>query len=97
MKVIVAGMSKTGTKTMATALHALGYNVYDYFENFEFLCDDWMKILKEGGSDDDIIKELRRMYKDVDAVMDIPCNHFWEQLHKAFPEAKVTTSLFCYL
>ena len=34
MKVIVAGMPKTGTKTMKAALEELGYSVYDLIENF---------------------------------------------------------------
>lgn len=85
MKVIVAGAPKTGTKTMAEALRVLGYNVYDYFENFEYLGDDWYKIMREGGS----IEDFRRMFENVDAVMDVPCCHYWQEIHQAFPHAKV--------
>ena len=29
------------------------------------------------------------MYKDVDAVVDAPAFFFWEEIHKAHPDAKV--------
>ena len=85
MKVIFAGLSKTGTKTMASALRILGYNCYDFMENYEHLYDDWMKLMCDGGDTEDI----RRMLKDVDAVTDIPACIFWEEILKAFPDAKV--------
>lgn len=85
MKVIVSGASKTGTKSMAEALRLLDFTVYDYVENYAYLNKEWLKIVREGGSVDD----FRRMYEGVDAVTDSPCNHFWEEIHKAFPDAKV--------
>jgi len=85
MKVIHAGFSKTGTKTIAEALSILGYNVYDALENSHYLHREWNKMLWEGGSSND----FQRMYEGVDAVTDLPCFNFWEQLHEAFPEAKV--------
>ena len=85
MKVIFAGYSKCGTKTMAEALRILGYNVYDFMENYEYLGDKWMKIFKEGGTKDDFYE----MYKDVDAVTDMPAFYFWNQILEAFPDAKV--------
>ena len=86
MKVIYAGFSKCGTKTMAQALRDLGYNVYDFMENYEFLGDKWMKIFQEGGTKEDFYE----MYKDVDAVTDAPCCYFWKQILEAFPDAKVS-------
>ena len=44
MKVICAGLSKTGTKTLAKALRILGYTVYDYFEHRDFHMDEWFAI-----------------------------------------------------
>ena len=32
---------------------------------------------------------LRKMYKDVDAVTDLPAYLYWEQLLEAFPNAKI--------
>ena len=43
------------------------------------------KILEEGGTTDD----FRQMYEGVDAVTDTPAFYFWEELHKAYPDAKV--------
>ena len=86
MKVILAGLPKTGTKSMADALRQLGYhNVYDYMEHYQYLGDEWRKIFEHGGKSED----FKRMYEGVDAVTDTPCCHYWEEIHKAFPDAKV--------
>ena len=89
MKVIVAGMPKTGTKSMQAALTELGYKVYDYEENYLFLGKDWRRICLDGGTTED----FRRMYEDVDAVTDVPPCYFWDEIHKAFPDSKVTVIL----
>ena len=91
MKVIVAGMSKTGTKTLHAALNELGYEVYDFIEHFWEHGKYWDKILTKGGS----VQDFQEMYEDVDAVVDMPANAFWEDIHEAFPEAKVSV-LFIY-
>ena len=98
MKVIVARLPKTGTKSMNAALTELGYKVYDYDENLHILGNEWQKILLNGGSTED----FRRMFQDVDAVTDMPPCYFWDEIHKAFPDAKVnclskTMSIFCLL
>jgi len=85
MKVLLAGMSKTGTKSMAVALRELGYDVYDYLENYMYLGKDWEKIFRDGGSTDD----FRRMYENVDAVVDVPAFAYWDEILKAFPDTKV--------
>ena len=87
MKVIVAGLSKTGTKSMQHALKVLGYNVYDFWENFSYLGSDWEKICSGGGSSEDFYN----MFKNVDAVTDNPAAYFWDEIYKAFPDAKVMT------
>jgi len=89
MKVILAGMSKTGTKSMAVALRELGYDVYDYLENYMYLGKDWEKIFRDGGSTED----FRRMYEDVDAVVDAPAFAYWDEILKAFPDAKVNINI----
>lgn len=85
MKVICAGFPKTGTKTLNAALTELGYECYDYMENCRFLHDEWMKVFRVGGSTED----FRRMFENVDAVMDMPSCFFWEEIHCAFPDAKI--------
>lgn len=86
MKVIYAGYPKTGTKTMHEVFKRLGYKtIYDIMENYEYLNDDWNKIYAGKGT----VEDFRRMFKDVDVVMDSPCCYFWEEILEAFPEAKV--------
>ena len=85
MKVIVAGFSKTGTKTLNAALTKLGYNVYDFMEHFWEHGTYWEKILSIGGSAED----FKEMYRNVDAVVDGPVFAFWEDIQKVFPDAKV--------
>lgn len=89
MKVIVAGFPKTGTKSLNAALTKLGYKVYDYFENVYYLEESYTKIYSEGWTTED----FRKMYEDVDAVVDSPAMYFWEEISKAFPEAKIILSM----
>ena len=93
MKVIVAGFSKTGTKTLNAALTELGYEVYDFLEHFWHHGENWNKILKYGGT----VEDFKRMYEDVDAVCDVPACAFWEEIHEAFPDSKVSYSPTNYL
>ena len=85
MKVIVANYMKTGTKSMTAALTELGYNVYDNIDHYLYHRKEWMKIFNGNGSKVD----LKKMYENVDAVVDFPANIFWKEIHEAFPEAKV--------
>lgn len=85
MKVIVAGLPKTGTKSMSAALKKLGYSVYDYPENSYLLTDEYAKIVREGWETED----FRRMYENIDVVLDTPAFYFWDEIHKAFPDTKV--------
>ncbi|CAK8693213.1 unnamed protein product [Clavelina lepadiformis] len=89
MKVIYAGFSKTGTKSMQAALTELGYNVYDFLEQYKYQGKEWMKIFKHGGTTED----FRRMFENVDAVTDVPACYFWDEIHKAFPDAKIVFSI----
>nr|XP_039252336.1 uncharacterized protein LOC120329671 isoform X1 [Styela clava] len=85
MKVLVVSFSKCGTKTLASALRTLGYSVYDFEENQNYLREEWIKIMTEGGTKEDFY----RMYKDVDAATDIPACLFWEEISEAFPDVKL--------
>jgi len=89
MKVIVAGASKTGTTSITFALKTLGFNVYSYLDNFFNLRDEREKIYSVGGTTQDFYE----MFKDVDAVVDIPCFHFWDEIHKAFSDAKIILTM----
>uniref|UniRef100_H2ZCE0 Sulfotransferase n=1 Tax=Ciona savignyi TaxID=51511 RepID=H2ZCE0_CIOSA len=89
MKVIVAGMSKTGTKTMTSALVELGFNVHDYMEHFEYFEKEWTQILTSGGS----TELFRKMYENVDAVSDLPACAFWDEILKACPDSKIVFTM----
>ena len=87
MKVIYAGFSKCGTKTMERAFLMLGYKNYDVLDNFQFLHDEWWKIMTEGGTRED----FRAMLEGVDTMTDLPACLFWEEILDAFPDCKVGT------
>ena len=88
MTIICAGLSKTGTKSLARALRILGFKVYDYPEHRDFHMDEWLDVYCEGKSPD-----FTSMYKDVDAVTDVPTAFWFQELYEAFPDAKVILSL----
>ena len=88
MKIICAGLSKTGTKSLAKALRILGFKVFDFDEHGHFHIDQWFEIYCEGKSPD-----FASMYKDVDAVTDLPPAFWFEEIYQAFPDAKVILSL----
>ena len=90
MKVICSGYQKTGTKSLSAALRRLGYKVYDFEEQFFLIGKDLTKFFNKGWT----TEELRRIYKDIDVVIDLPSCLLWEELHKAFPEAKVRVFVF---
>ncbi|XP_078491418.1 uncharacterized protein LOC144747508 [Ciona intestinalis] len=89
MKVIYAGYSKTGTKSITAAFHEFGYKTYDWLENSWYLGDDWRRIIKEGGT----VEDFRRMYEGVDAIVDAPAYNFWEQILEAYPDTKIIISI----
>ena len=87
MKIICAGLYKTGTKSIAKALRQLGFTVYDWKEQtFDFL-DHWCDVLQNGAQPD-----VKRVYQNADAFVDLPGNLFWEEILEAFPDCKVILS-----
>nr|XP_039256144.1 uncharacterized protein LOC120332880 [Styela clava] len=85
MKVICAGMSKCGTKSMHSALEELGFEVHDFPEAYDNFVSKYLNIYSRGWTS----REFQVMYNDVDAVVDSPAYYYWEELMEAFPEAKV--------
>ena len=87
MNVICAGMNKTGTKSITKALRHLGFTVFNWEEHvFDFL-DHWFDVFKNGAE-----PEVKRVYQNADAVVDIPGTFFWEEILEAFPDCKVILS-----
>ena len=83
MKVICAGLMKTGTCTLARALEVLGCEVY-YQSSKHFNLQQWLDSFET-----DRLPNFRKVFKDVDAVTDHPAAFWIEEIFNAFPEAKV--------
>ena len=88
MKVVCAGLSKTGTKSIAKALRILGYTVYDYLEHRDIHGKEWFEIYCQGKPPDFV-----SMYQGVDAVIGLPASFWYEEVFNAFPDAKVILSV----
>jgi len=75
-------------------LSLLGCSVYDALESSHYIHREWNKMVREGGSSND----FQRIYEGADAVTDLPCFNFWEQLQEALPEVKVNNEKlsFCF-
>ncbi|XP_068720945.1 uncharacterized protein [Montipora capricornis] len=84
MKVICAGMGKTGTKSISKALRHLGFEVFDWEEQIFDFMDHWLDVFQNGAEPD-----VKHVYQNADAVVDIPGTFFWEEILKAFPDSKV--------
>ena len=87
MKVICAGLSKTGTKTIAKALRHLGFTVFDWEEQTFDSLDHWVDVFQNGAKPD-----VKQVYQNADAVVDLPGAFFFEEILEAFPDCKVILS-----
>jgi len=93
MKVLVLGLCRTGTQSIATALETLGftpiYHMKEVLKNNHQ--DAWLKAIEAkfegkgawGG------EEWRNLLGDFEGVADIPAAMFAEELIKEYPDAKV--------
>ncbi|XP_078384690.1 uncharacterized protein LOC144667169 [Oculina patagonica] len=84
MKVICAGLMKTGTRSLAAALKVLGYNVYEPADGFMFHQQEWLDSFETNH-----LPNFKDILKDFDAVTDHPAAFWFEEISNAFPEAKV--------
>ena len=84
MKVICAGLMKTGTSSLAKALKVLGYNVYEAPDGYTFHQQEWLDSFES-----DRLPNFQEIFKGVDAVTDHPAAFWLEETLKVFPTAKV--------
>ena len=84
MKIICAGVMKTGTKSMAKALRHLGFKVFDWEEQTLDFLDHWLDVFQNGATLD-----AKRVYHNADAFVDFPGYFFVEEILEAFPNCKV--------
>ena len=87
MKIICAGYAKTGTKSIAKALRHLGFTVFDWEEQIFDFVDDWVDVFQNGAKPD-----VKRLYQNADACVDMPGTFFYEEILEAFPDCKVILS-----
>jgi hypothetical protein len=92
MKVLSAGISKTGTMSLQAALKGLGYRCYNFADvlvNFDKGHTDMWNNFMEGTADMD----WGKLYEDYDAAVDNPSNIHYKEIMKAFPDIKVILTL----
>ncbi|KAL4862402.1 hypothetical protein BDV12DRAFT_178872 [Aspergillus spectabilis] len=96
MKVLVLGMSRTGTMSIYAALKQLSYNCYHMSE----CCLDsansslvlWNRAIEAkyyGKGTKFVGKDFDQMLWRYDAITDIPCILFVEELMDAYPDAQI--------
>lgn len=85
MKVVCAGLSKTGTKSLHCALATLGLAVYDFPDAIYSHREFWTKVFEGNAKTDDV----RAVLAGYDAAVDAPVNEYWEDILEAYPDAKV--------
>jgi len=95
MRVLCLGYARTGTFGLYTALKMLGYNPYHMaaaMQNPKGIFPCWNEALEakyEGKGKLWGREEFDKMLGRHDAVLDVPCILFVEELIKMYPDAKV--------
>ena len=84
MKVICAGLAKTGTTSLAKVLRIPGYNVYDFKEHVTFHRQQWLDSFET-----DRLLNFKEMSQGVDAITDTPPVFWFEEIAAIVREAKV--------
>jgi hypothetical protein len=86
MKVIGAGISRTGTMTMQAALETLGYHCYHMKEvpRDPGHLDAWYQLVSGHAPMD-----WHALFRTFEATVDTPACWYYQDLMQAFPEAKV--------
>ena len=88
MKLICAGMPKTGTKSIAKALSHLEFTVFDWEEQTFACLDHWVDVFQNG-----VKPDVKRVYQNADAAADTSGTFFFEEILAAFPDCKVILSV----
>lgn len=84
MKIICAGLPKTGSKSCSSALRELGYKVADNLETIEFLSYEWRSFVEGESSIESVLTAYDR--HGFDANQDLPGNVLWEDMYRASPK-----------
>ncbi|EDO47446.1 predicted protein, partial [Nematostella vectensis] len=87
MKIVGAGLPKTGTKSLAAALRHLGYKVHDGPQQWQHHLDEYIAAFNGN------IPNSKEMYECVDATTASPACFFYKEISAAFPNARVILSV----
>jgi hypothetical protein len=86
MKIIGAGLPRTGTSSLKSALERLGfgptYHMFELMQHPEHT-DRWRPVLNGERADWD------RVFAGYDSAVDFPASIYWRELAEAYPDAKV--------
>lgn len=89
LKIIGAGMGRTGTASLKVALESLGigrcYHMSEVLKNPE-RTTDWVKAA-EGNAD------WEKIFSDYAATVDNPGCNFWKELAEYYPDAKIILTI----
>ncbi len=89
LKIIGAGMGRTGTASLKVALEALGigrcYHMSEVLKNPQWT-KDWINVA-EGHADWD------KIFRGYSATVDNPSCNYWKELARYYPDAKVILTL----
>lgn len=89
LKIIGAGMGRTGTASLKVALEALNigrcYHMSEVLKNPEYT-KDWINVA-EGSADWD------KIFSEYSATVDNPGCNYWKELSAYYPEAKVILTI----
>ncbi|MCJ1452087.1 hypothetical protein MMC28_002428 [Mycoblastus sanguinarius] len=93
IKVLVMGMGRTGTTSLAEALKQMGYKPYDFVDRWKLnhlpLWDEALRAKFYGKGKPWGRKEFDVVTKDFDCILDVPCCFFTSELVTAYPSAVV--------
>lgn len=95
MRILCLGMARTGTLSTYTALNKLGYHTYHMSEVMKrprtnlSLWSEAYEAKYDGKGKAWGREEFDKMLGDYDALLDVPCIAFVEELVAAYPDAKV--------
>lgn len=86
MKIIGAGLPRTGTSSLKAALERLGfgptYHMFELLGNPEH-AERWRPVLNQETPD------WERVFAGYDSALDFPASIYWQELAEAYPDAKV--------
>ena len=90
MKIIGAGLPRTGTSSLKAALERLGfgptYHMFELMQHPEHL-ERWLPVLNQAPADWD------RVFAGYGSAVDFPASIYWQELAEVYPDAKVILSV----